>query len=304
MSAGRSSSGIAAPPVVTVRPMAPDDFPAVSRLSRSLGSGSLAARALGRPHRQEDWEFLLEQGQGLVATLPDGRIVGAVSWWRFGERHASIRLVIVDNAWHGHGIGRQLMTKMRKCLPGCALVLNTTSAGRPFYERFGFVPVGVVEQHQGCGVSAPIVPLQPGERLRPLVSLDIEAVVTLDRAALGMDRRELIEHLVRSAKGVVIDAGNSLRGYAFCLKFGWGWLIGPAAAHDVEQARALAAHWIGTHGGEFLRIDIPGGCGLSSWLDEMGLVQVDIVNSMGTAPRVPAGTGPVHYFALAAQAVG
>ncbi|WP_342630209.1 GNAT family N-acetyltransferase [Nguyenibacter vanlangensis] len=271
--------------------------------SGDLPDAALLSKALGWPHRLEDWDFMLRQGHGLVATLENGAVIGTILWWPFGTRYATVGLVIVANAWQGHGIGRTLLATVRRLLPGYSLYLNATPAGQPLYEKLGFIPTGIVEQHQGNGVSAPIVPLEPGHRLRPVVQQDLQELAALDGAATGMDRARLIEDLVATAKGVVIDTGDGIVGYSFCRKFGWGWLIGPVAAATPIGARALIAHWIGTHGGEFLRVDIPAACGLSSWLDDMGLIRVDTVNTMSTDAMTPAPDGPC-YYALTSQAIG
>jgi len=278
---------------ISLRSMTENDLPAASALSK----------ALSWPHRLEDWEFMFQLGEGLVATLENGEIIGTILWWSFGERYATIGLVIVNNAWQGHGIGTTLMTTVRRLLPGRVICLNATAAGQPLYEKLGFVPIGIIEQHQGNGASAPIVALEAGHRLRPVVQYDLQELTAFDAAATGMERGALMEELVQNARGVVIDTESGVRGYSFCRRFGWGWLIGPVSAETTEQAKALISHWIGTHGGEFIRLDTPASAGLSSWLDEMGLIRVDVVNTMSTEPVVTSAGAP-GYFALTSQALG
>ncbi|MBR0559779.1 GNAT family N-acetyltransferase [Neokomagataea anthophila] len=268
-----------------------------------LIASSGLSKILGWPHRLEDWDFMLRLGHGLVATLENGDIIGTIMWWTFGECHASVGLIIVNGAWQGHGIGTNLLTTVRRLLPGRSISLNATPAGQPLYEKLGFVPTGIVEQRQGNGVSSPIIALDAGQRMRPIVQYDHEDLVILDRAATGMDRSALIEGFVQNAKGVVIDMEEGIRGYSFCRRFGWGWLIGPVVAETVEQAKALISHWIGTYGGEFIRIDTTLSSGLSAWLDDMGLIRVDVVNTMSTEPVVISDKSP-QYFALSSQALG
>lgn len=274
-----------------------------SMTEEDLGAASGLSKVLGWPHRLEDWDFMLRLGHGLVAMLENGEIIGTIMWWSFGERHATVGLIIVNGAWQGHGIGTNMLTTVRRLLPGCSISLNATPAGQPLYEKLGFVPTGIVEQHQGNGVSSPIIALDAGQRLRPVVQYDLQDLIAFDRAATGMDRSTLVEELVQNAKGVVIDTEEGIRGYSFCRRFGWGWLIGPVAAETTEQAKALISHWIGTYGGEFIRIDTPTSSGLSGWLDEMGLIRVDVVNTMSTEPVVISENAP-QYFALTSQALG
>lgn len=278
---------------INLRSMTEEDLAAASGLSK----------VLGWPHRLEDWEFMLRLGHGLVATLESGEIIGTILWWSFGERYATMGLIIVNGAWQGHGIGTSLLTTVRRLLPGRSISLNATPAGQPLYEKLGFVPTGIVEQHQGNGVSYPIIALDAGQRMRPVVQYNLADLITFDNAATGMDRAALVEELVQNAKGVVIDTEEGIRGYSFCRRFGWGWLIGPVAATTPEQAKALISHWIGTHGGKFIRIDTPTSAGLSGWLDEMGLIRADVVNTMATEPVLISDNAP-QYFALTSQALG
>ena len=85
-------------------------------------------------------------------------------------------------------------------------------------------------------------------------------------------------------------------------RFGHGYAIGPVIAPDIDRAKALISHWTGTYGGAFLRIDVTGWSGLSPWLNELGLVQVDSVVAMvrGEAPLYDAG---VRQFAVISQAL-
>ena len=75
--------------------------------------------------------------------------------------------MIVAPACQGLGIGRRLMTTLLDGLDGCNVLLYATAAGRPLYERLGFVPSGELRQHQGIAVQGPLVALPPGWRLRP-----------------------------------------------------------------------------------------------------------------------------------------
>lgn len=274
-----------------------------SMTAEDLGAASGLSKVLGWPHRLEDWEFMLRLGHGLVATLENGEIIGTIMWWPFGKRDATVGLIIVNGAWQGHGIGTNMLTTVRRLLPGRSISLNATPAGQPLYEKLGFVPTGIVEQHQGNGVSSQIIALDAGQRMRPVVQYDLQDLIAFDCAATGMERSGLVDALVQNAKGIVIDTKDGIRGYSFCRRFGWGWLIGPVAAETAEQAKALISHWIGTHGGEFIRIDIPVLSGLSTWLDEMGLIRVDVVNTMSTEPAPISGNAP-QYFALTSQALG
>ena len=73
-------------------------------------------------------------------------------------------------------------------------------------------------------------------------------------------------------------------------------------APDPVAAQALAAHLLGQHAGEFIRIDVPESAGLSEWLLQLGLADAGRAIRMVRGPLTAAG--PVQTFALASQAFG
>ena len=52
--------------------------------------------------------------------------------------------------------------------------------------------------------------------------------------------------------------------------------------------RTLIAHWLGTHPGMFIRLDVPGESGLIDWLQHLGLEGVDRVVTMVRGTRANA----------------
>ncbi|MBU2654142.1 GNAT family N-acetyltransferase [Acidomonas methanolica] len=271
---------------------------------RDIDAASGLSKALGWPHRSEDWHFLLGAGQGLVAVTPAGELVGTTLWWSFGTRDAPVGMVIVAGAWQGHGIGRRLMTGARAALPGRTLHLNATPGGVPLYEKLGFRPCGLVEQRQAIAVTQPLIPLPDGMRLRPAGGNDLTAIAALDRAANGMERAALLRALLSVGKGIVVDAGGAIMGYSICRAFGWGKVVGPVIATAEPFAAAMIAHWIGSCAGQFTRLDIPAACGLGAWLDEVGLPRVDTVTTMRTANADEPAREAATTFALGSQALG
>ncbi|WP_182356147.1 GNAT family N-acetyltransferase [Komagataeibacter europaeus] len=280
---------------ISIRPMCEADLEAGYNLSK----------ALSWPHRLEDWQFMFSVGEGSVAETDAGEVIGTIMWWRYGKIHASLGMVIVDDAWRGHGIGRRLMTEARNALPGATIHLNATPTGVPLYEKMGFRPCGIVEQRQSNAAAQPLIALPEGVRLRPAGQNDLDALVACDTQACGMDRRELIAALLTAGKGMIVDEGGKAAGYAFCRKFGWGMVVGPVVATSLEYAAAMIAYWIGSHAGQFMRLDIPQNSALSCWLDEIGLLRVDAVAAMVTDSQDSHDAeGPMHRFALCSQAFG
>jgi len=275
---------------VTLRAMTPDDLDRALELSRDFQW----------PHRDEDWAFFLEIGEGLVAEH-DGQIVGTIMAWRFGDKVATIGMVIADRAVQGQGIGRKLMEAMIAQLDGYSVVLNATKEGLPLYEKLGFVEIGCIHQHQGLAPVVPLPELQPDERVRPLGQAD-QGVADFYSRATGMDRTKLVAALIERDKGVVLTRGHEPVGFAMLRRFGRGWSIAPVVAPDAGGAKALILHWLAQNTGTFSRLDVSDESGLSPWLTELGLPHV------GGGIKMVRGTVPVedaafHAFGLTAQAL-
>jgi hypothetical protein len=103
---------------------------------------------------------------------------------------------------------------------------------------------------------------------------------------------------------VAIDRYGELIGYAALRKFGLGHVIGPVVAPDAARAKALIAHWAGSRAGSFVRLDVSDASGLSPWLTEMGLVQVDATVPVLVRGEAPRPDPSMTRFALLSQSLG
>ena len=253
------------------------------------------------PHRLEDWESVQRIGQGVVATEGQA-LLGTAMYWTYGDNDASIGLVIVSPERQGAGIGRELMTRVLDAVKGRNVMLNATVAGQPLYEKLGFVATGKIFQHQGTAFQPPLVPLPAGERLRPVVASDGPKIAELASRASGVKRDAVVAEVLAQGNGIAIERDGELTGFALIRRFGRGYTIGPVVAPDTERAKALISHWVASHSGMFLRVDIPDGTGLGPWLTELGLVQVDTGVTMvkGTPPKEDP---QARLFSLVSQAL-
>lgn len=273
---------------------------------RPLGAGDLAAAhrlssAAHWPHRLEDWQFVHRLGIGVAAHL-DGRLVATAMAWRLGREWARLGMVVVAPEHQGRGIGRRLTEALMPELAGRGVTLHATTAGERLYRRLGFVPCGVVRQHQGAAFSVGIAAPLPGERLRPAGRADYPAIVALDEAASGMSRAEVLAALMEVSEALVLDRAGAPAGFALLRRFGRGHLIGPVVAPDEQAARLLIGHWLGQRRGAFLRIDLTDAPALSDWVEELGLAATDEAVHMTSAPLPAPRSG--HRFALINQALG
>ncbi|MEH3107615.1 MAG: GNAT family N-acetyltransferase [Sphingomonas fennica] len=275
---------------------------------RAMGENDLAAvHALAKaeqwPHRTEDLSDMLGIGQGIVAEM-GGKIVATTMWWPAGVGVHTLGIVIVARSHRGAGLGRIVMeAALDRIGPEATVLLNATDDGLPLYRKLGFSGFAEIRQHQGAAFFAPLVPLAPGERIRPMGERDHAPVAALIEGATGLSRPATMAVLLAKGHGVVLDCDGSVEGVAIFRRFGRGYVIGPVVATDATRARALIAQWLGSRSGEFVRLDIDPETRLGPWLDELGIVEVGRVVTM-VRGSVPPLTGAQRSYAIVSQALG
>ena len=252
------------------------------------------------PYRIEDWDIALQLGHGYVLQHA-GVVIGTAAWWPYGETHASAGMIIVAKAAQGRGYGARLMDALLTSARPRTIALNSTAEGIMLYRRRGFVPIGVIHQHQGIPSEGHVAPRSG--LVRSMAASDFEAIARLDREASGLERRRMLDRLLQSADGGVLQRDGTARGYAISRLFGRGHVIGPVVAESPADARALIEAALARLGRVFVRIDTSATSHLGDWLEGIGLQQVSDATTMILGTQAPA-TGPARIFALANQSFG
>lgn len=267
-----------------------------AHLARALA----LSQALAWPYRLEDWKIALELGRGF-AVERDGECVGTALWWPYNPDFATAGMIIVSDKVQRQGIGARLMDALLTDAAGRTMILNSTEEGEALYIRSGFVPYGVVKQHQAVLAKAPAI--DGSVPLRPATDRDRDALIAVDTAGSGMGRERLLDTLCAGGETMVVEREEGVTGYAIARRWGRGFVIGPVVARDQGDAKALVAALAARHVGAFVRIDVTESCGLGPWLESLELPQVGRVVAMarGTPPRSDPKT---TLFALANQSLG
>ncbi|AOO82871.1 GNAT family N-acetyltransferase [Bosea vaviloviae] len=273
-----------------IMPFAPSHLAAAVGLSRQMSW----------PYRLQDWEFAARIGQGL-ALEKAGALIGTAMWWPYGDDFASAGMIIIAKSEQGRGHGARLFDALLAAAAPRSLMLNSTAEGLPLYQKRGFMAVGTIHQHQGVLLEQGGFAQPPDiRRGRPV---DFVTIAELDCDATGLSRPALLDHLLAAGEVVVIERGDRLAGYAIARAFGRGQVIGPVVAENASDARQLIKALLHKLAGAFVRLDVPAGSGLGTWLDAQGVERVGEATTMVLGHRPVAG-GPLRTFAIANQSFG
>lgn len=265
--------------------------------TRHLPGALTLSQELGWPYRLEDWEFAATVGNGLVLERA-GAVIGTGMFWLYGPAHATVGMIIVTRSAQGGGNGSRLFDGLLEATQGRNVLLTSTEAGRPLYQRRGFWAWGTVLQHQGRPSAA--VTQAAGDGIREAAIADLAAIQACDERATGMPRPSMVAALADMGNVVVIERAGRIAGYAIARRFGRGYVIGPCAAESKDEARLLIRAQLARLVDQFVRIDVYAEDGLGDWLESLGLLPVSSATAMVKGQR-PVSEGPAHMFALANQ---
>ena len=251
------------------------------------------------PHRPQDWQMALQLSSGAVALDDDGRVVGTILVTPYGMDCAMINMVIVDRNARGMGLGRRLMEQAFALAEDRPLRLVATADGMPLYKKLGFLPSGMILQHQGN-----VAALGAPDGVEAASADDLPEIKAMDRDAYGADREALIDALAERGEFAVIRRNGAIGAYAAIRPFGRGEVIGPVIAGSADGARALISFFARSRPGAFLRVDTDSRTGIAGWLTEIGLGHVGGGVAMDRPPRTATAQARPKVYALANQALG
>jgi len=196
-----------------IRPATDRELPLVVEVLRRAGFGTQVARLLEYPRGSP-------AGAILVAEEPPG-VVGVACCAAFAMTGWIGALGVVPEA-RRQGLGTALTEAAIRWLRARGagtVLLYATDAGRPVYERLGFVAEGRAIAWRGVSAAAP--PLA----VRRLGNADRDVVRDLDRRVTG-ERRDVMLDAIVPLAGVLAPGGTEgLLGWAIASPWGAGTAI-------------------------------------------------------------------------------
>ena len=236
-----------------IRAVGADEIDGCFRLSSLIGWNQSEA----------DWRWMLEAGR-VYGIDADGKLIATALTLPYGGRFAWISMVLVDPAQRGRGLATSLMQGAVADLEAEGLVplLDATPAGREVYRRIGFRDTWSMRRWRvPCGTATGAA--------RQIEEADWPTVETLDRAAFGADRGDLLRHL---AARLPVAARISDAGFCLGREGRTADQIGPVVAADEAAAIALiGAVLAALPPGRAAYIDLADRCGMvAGWLERLG----------------------------------
>jgi ribosomal protein S18 acetylase RimI-like enzyme len=208
-----------------IRPARADDLGRLGALYERAGFGTRLAGVVGFAKARLDGAVVVADAGGELVGVAAGATFVGTGW---------VGGVAVVPGHRRAGLGGALTEAIIAFLEdrGVATVLlHATALGRPVYERLGFVP-----ETAYLTLTGPTLPRSArGPRVRPGRAADLGAVVALDGAATGEDRRRLLSALW-PAGGLVAAGDDRPLGYHLASPWRPG---GATVAADPEAGLAL-----------------------------------------------------------------
>src|SRR3954470_8908705 len=201
------------------------ELPAVAATLRSAGLGANVGRLLEFPHEAPGGEVLI--------ALDRGEVVGGAAVAGFGATGWIGALGVIGSV-RRRGTGTALTEACVTWLRDRGVrtvLLYATEAGRPVYERVGFVADG--EAHAWRDVVPPRGAGAPAG-VRALAPSDADAVRALDAAATGEDRGSVFDALGPPDNGAGLAVERDGRVIGSALRSPWG--LGPSVVAEEAEA--------------------------------------------------------------------
>ncbi|HWI71690.1 MAG TPA: GNAT family N-acetyltransferase [Baekduia sp.] len=215
-----------------IRPASDREVPLAVDVLRRAGFGTQVARLLEYPRRSP-------HGAILVAEGPGGAVVGVACCAAFATSGWIGALGVAPEA-RRRGLGTALTEAAVRWLRSrgsSTVLLYATEAGRPVYERLGFVAEERAVAWRGVAGAAPPLDLQR------LTDKDRPGIRALDQAVTGERRDAVLDNinpLAGVAAGGWVRFPHGIAGWAIASPWGAGTAIA-ATAPEVGVALMAAA---------------------------------------------------------------
>jgi ribosomal protein S18 acetylase RimI-like enzyme len=196
---------------VAFRRMTEADLPSADRLREIAGWNQTI----------DDWHrFVALEPDGCFVAVRGPEVIGTVTTTTYDRALAWIGMMLVHPDHRERGIGSSLMRQVLEYLESRGVTcirLDATPAGRPVYEKLGFVSERSLTRHERPSAIESLLPAASPVVLRDLIERDWSGAGEIDTRCFGVPRERLLRKLhERCRRALVCEREGQV--------VGWGML--------------------------------------------------------------------------------
>jgi predicted N-acetyltransferase YhbS len=257
----------------------------------------------------EDWKRLLRlEPNGCFVAIHKGQIIGTVTTICYGKELAWIGMMLVHPERRrqriGSGLMRQALDYLKNADLSC-IGLDATPAGRPLYEKLGFIEEWNLTRYQRSTPTQSNPAESCSWEARSLNDDDWAVIAEMDRAAFGASRLGLLRSLQEAAiSALVWPAQGRVEGWGLLRPGANSDYLGPLGCSSTGGSRPLVTELLRRADKHSVIWDIPDQNQPARTLaQEFGFKPLRSLTRMRLGPN-QAASDPLAQFAIADPAVG
>jgi len=231
----------------------------VERL-REAKTGNIVSLSsyIGWDYNREEIETIFNAGNVYGVWNEREELIASAAIILYGEKLASIGMVIVHPDYKGRGIGKIITEACVKSVSAhTPIMLIATDEGKPLYEKLGFRAVSYVSKYICNSYNAKDYCVRNEDYVMNYEEGDLEKIIKIDEYAFGTNRKEFLKkRIMQSEQCIVVrDKEQNVLGYGLSIQTPENKIIGPVVAKNDEMAMRIVHDLARGHNGK-LRMDV------------------------------------------------
>ncbi|WIG43402.1 GNAT family N-acetyltransferase [Bacillus toyonensis] len=214
---------------------------------------------IGWDYSREEIETIFNAGIVYGVWNERKKLIASAAIILYGEKVASIGMVIVHPDYKGRGIGKAITHScMNSVSARTPIMLIATDEGKYLYEKLGFRVVSYVSKYICNSYNTNYKCARNEEYMMDYEEGDLEEIIKIDEYAFGTNRKEFLKKRMMQSEQctVVKDKEQNILGYGLSIQTPENKILGPVVAKNDEMAINIVHYLAKGHNGK-LRIDVP-----------------------------------------------
>ncbi|MGH0540084.1 GNAT family N-acetyltransferase [Bacillus cereus] len=216
---------------------------------------------IGWDYNRKEIETIFDSGIVYGVWNERKELIASAAIILYGEKLASIGMVIVHPNYKGSGIGKAITNSCIMTVSAqTPIMLIATDEGKPLYEKLGFRAVSDVSKYICNSYNANHKYAGNEEYMMDYEEGNLEEIIKIDEYAFGTNRKEFLKKRIIQSEQCIVVKGKeqNVLGYGLSVQTPENKIIGPVVAKNDAMAMRIVHHLARDHNGK-LRIDVPKG---------------------------------------------